>query len=504
LLELFETYLLLGALVAAAACVGFLLFYFAVYKKKIKGEKTLSPWKLMLWGAFICYIVVIAGAVILSRSAGAYFWVDVHPFSAYREAYFRASGAGWREIILNIAMFVPLGFMLPLLSEKLRSLPKVFGIGLAGTLLIESLQYAAKLGVFQLDDMINNTLGAVIGYGIVMAMMTVRKSPLRALGYLAPLFVAVAAFSGIFVIYDMQEFGTLPYANYYFRVNMKNVELSNSADLSGDGGSALIYSAASIGRAEADAFAQGLFAKMMGAGAAMPPGVDAGAAALPGASAASAASLLPSAGATAAAPPDAADAAALGELLEAMDADSSGVRYQTKGGGAALRVNFRGATWEYRDTSRWEQELGFGLSEPEMRALLDRLGIGVPEAAEFSANDTEGYKFTAKMLDGDDGLVNGTLVCGIAADGGIKFIRKNMIAYGPVRPAELISPAQAYEKIESGRFNCMRRASPKSVDVESVWLDYSLDTKGYFQPVYRFKAHIDGAAGYILIRALPE
>ncbi|MDR1135920.1 MAG: VanZ family protein [Clostridiales Family XIII bacterium] len=470
LLNLFETYLLLGAIIAVAACTGVVLIYFTIYKWKIKGEKKLSLWKLTLWAAFICYIVIIAGAVNLSRFSGLYSWTDLHPFSSYREAYFRFSATEWRDIILNIIMFMPLGFMLPLLSEKWRRLLRVFAVAAAGTLLIEYLQYAWELGVFQLDDMINNTLGAVIGYGMVMACLTFqgrtrgeagRRNGLRALGYLTPLFVTVIVFVSIFTVYHMQEFGNLPYANYYFRVNMKDVVLSNSADLSPREAEAPVYSAKVIGREAADAFAREFFAAA--------PGVSGN--------------------------------AHSADLMEA-DPDSEGVNYQMSGGGAVLRVDFRGQTWEYLDLSKRGHQEEFGADEWEIRVLLLGFGLEIPENAKFSANKGEGYKFTANMLDDGSGkVVNGTVVCEFFDDGELKSVRNNMIEYEAVRYISLKGVDEAYTEIESGRFNCMKRVPPQRVDVESVRLDHSADTKGFLQPVYRFKAYIDGESRYIWIRA---
>lgn len=67
----------------------------------------------------------------------------------------------WRpllENIGNIALFIPLGVALSVLNKW-----DVKKAGLLASLLIEVLQFTFALGTFECDDLIHNTLGAVIG-----------------------------------------------------------------------------------------------------------------------------------------------------------------------------------------------------------------------------------------------------------------------------------------------------------------------------------------------------
>ena len=65
------------------------------------------------------------------------------------------SKAAWRNIILNICMFIPLGFLLPFL-DKFKIWWKNYLVGLATTLIIELLQLVTHRGIFEIDDIINN------------------------------------------------------------------------------------------------------------------------------------------------------------------------------------------------------------------------------------------------------------------------------------------------------------------------------------------------------------
>lgn len=72
---------------------------------------------------------------------------------------------GIRTYILNIIMFMPLGFLLPLIWEKFRNTVKVFYTGLCFSLAIEICQLFNHRAT-DIDDLMMNSLGAVLGYFI--------------------------------------------------------------------------------------------------------------------------------------------------------------------------------------------------------------------------------------------------------------------------------------------------------------------------------------------------
>lgn len=68
------------------------------------------------------------------------------------------------EIIMNIIVFVPIGFLMGMIISNIswwKAL--IFGGGIS--LSIEILQLLTHRGVAELDDLIHNTLGCLIGYG---------------------------------------------------------------------------------------------------------------------------------------------------------------------------------------------------------------------------------------------------------------------------------------------------------------------------------------------------
>ena len=72
----------------------------------------------------------------------------------------------FKQITLNIILFIPFGFTLTaVLKEKgVHNLRPVLIAGAVLSITVEVLQYITSRGYTELDDVINNTLGAVIGW----------------------------------------------------------------------------------------------------------------------------------------------------------------------------------------------------------------------------------------------------------------------------------------------------------------------------------------------------
>ena len=75
------------------------------------------------------------------------------------------------EILLNVLLFAPLGALLPFLAPNLfstervaRDAVRVAIVACAMSLAIELSQRLFHLGQFELDDILNNTIGALLGF----------------------------------------------------------------------------------------------------------------------------------------------------------------------------------------------------------------------------------------------------------------------------------------------------------------------------------------------------
>ena len=91
-----------------------------------------------------------------------------HRYLSWMEApaYTSACRHAIRNLGGNILLFVPLGFLLPRLFPRLQSLKNTLLCTAAIILCVEILQLFTLLGYFDIDDLILNTLGSAIGYGL--------------------------------------------------------------------------------------------------------------------------------------------------------------------------------------------------------------------------------------------------------------------------------------------------------------------------------------------------
>ena len=79
------------------------------------------------------------------------------------------------NIIGNTAMFVPLGIVWPAVFGKLNTHLKVIAAGFGMSLAIEILQLPFFSRHSDVDDLILNTLGYLLGYGIYLLVKFLRK-----------------------------------------------------------------------------------------------------------------------------------------------------------------------------------------------------------------------------------------------------------------------------------------------------------------------------------------
>lgn len=125
--------------------------------------------------ALLLYIIAIFWFTVFKRSIGIYsaqfdlFW-----------SYKRWLSGDWlfgKEILLNIVMFMPLGFLLSACTGKGKwQLPVIVVSAALISGLIETLQLQLMRGLFEYDDIISNTVGAIAGWIVFHIVQDVMPS----------------------------------------------------------------------------------------------------------------------------------------------------------------------------------------------------------------------------------------------------------------------------------------------------------------------------------------
>ena len=105
---------------------------------------------------------------------------EIRRFLEYRDIL------GWKAVTLNLAgnvvAFMPFGFFLPVVLKNCKGWFLVTLLTLTASLVIETIQLVTKVGSFDVDDILLNTLGGMIGYFCYFVIHKIRRHRIRKRG----------------------------------------------------------------------------------------------------------------------------------------------------------------------------------------------------------------------------------------------------------------------------------------------------------------------------------
>ncbi len=138
--------------------------------KKVKNKKEYSLWILLIEYLFI----VISSTIICRPSVNFKFdRLELIPFWTYKCVLAHAPGVSVWDIVLNVVLFISLGFLMKLIFPSLNAL-KMLWIALLFSLFIETNQYFFEKGVTHIDDMMHNIIGAEMGWSLAFGITNLR------------------------------------------------------------------------------------------------------------------------------------------------------------------------------------------------------------------------------------------------------------------------------------------------------------------------------------------
>ena len=132
--------------------------------------------KTVYWTLFAAYAGFVIGETILNPSFVPDKYVRRVNLVPFRDLiYYTSRRLSWYfwQAMLNIVLFLPLGAFL--MTGK-RGLGISALTGFASSLAIEVVEYVTNTGVFDVDDIILNTLGTVIGWLLMSLFFRMRRS----------------------------------------------------------------------------------------------------------------------------------------------------------------------------------------------------------------------------------------------------------------------------------------------------------------------------------------
>lgn len=108
---------------------------------------------------FAIYIYTILAITVLSRSETVANEVNLIPLLSFRQSE-------WQRMYfyVNMALFFPLPVFLYVLYPSFRKIRQHVFLGFSVSVLIEFIQYVFHCGWCDIDDVLSNTLGVILGW----------------------------------------------------------------------------------------------------------------------------------------------------------------------------------------------------------------------------------------------------------------------------------------------------------------------------------------------------
>lgn len=134
---------------------------------------------------FGVYIIGLAYFLFFAESTGRTFedrtyhynldlFREIRRFIVHRKTL--GNWAVFLNLVGNVAAFLPFGFFLPVLHLKCRSFLYTVFISFEFSLIVETIQLISKVGSFDVDDLLLNSIGGAIGWLMFFWMNRIRRT----------------------------------------------------------------------------------------------------------------------------------------------------------------------------------------------------------------------------------------------------------------------------------------------------------------------------------------
>lgn len=174
-------YFVVGFIGTAITAVLYMPVYF-ILRKKVPLLRQLTIF------LFIACVLVILTATVLGSVyrkfrggeslIAEYRILNLVPFNTFKEKWAAGEGVKITQLIANALMFVPLGAFFPAVVKNARRLWKTAAYMALFSFLIEFTQYFIGRSA-DIDDLIFNTLGGVVGYVLFYIFTGILKNNVK-------------------------------------------------------------------------------------------------------------------------------------------------------------------------------------------------------------------------------------------------------------------------------------------------------------------------------------
>ena len=362
----------------------------------------------------------------------------------------------WRNIILNIILFVPFGLFIPICFQKFRKLLHFAILCIITTCIIEWTQCLLKIGVFQVDDIINNALGGIIGFGFFLCLYTIfyQESKRKTICIsLIPFTLTVLFFVSTWIVYETQPYGNLG-LSYYDYIKVKKIKVDNEVYLDSTNRKGNILD---IGIKNTVNDIEVLLYSLE-----------------------------------------------MVDSSKTISSDNREISYVSPDNSKTLVYSTKDGWFYYscEDGREVNRNDVYDIdNEGKIRSILKDLNIDVPDFAVYQSPEKGVYIFTIDEPECFEYLLGGRVVCELYKDGTLKYLTYEMYEYDILEEVDIKSTSEVVNTLYKGKFYLGKREPVHNLEIKNISLSYAVDTKGYLHPIYIIFVIMDDVPGELKIPA---
>lgn len=284
----------------------------------------------------------------------------------------------------------------------------------------------------------------MIGFGLFILGHTLyqkaKKKPIKLRPVIIsqfPLFLAILSFTYIFVSYSYQELGNLAQA-YYKKADMSHIEVISHVPLSHQATSQPVYKIKTYPDKDYNTLAKAIFQKHQ-------------------------------------------------DIIDDQQTEinNENMSFVSKNKDINIFIDKKEGSMNIIYPEEFQPNTQ-NLSQQEVKKVIEKEGISIPEQAIFTQIDTGTYEFSINSNTGQH-YIQGNISVQINQDYSLSFLSYQIKSFDIYKSYPIISEKQAFQYIKEGQFNQDWMISlGNEIVIHSIKLVYREDSKGYYQPVYLF------------------
>ena len=433
-----------------------IFFGYMIYKKAFHGQRSLSKTQGLILFLLSCWLLLVLGLTTLSRGANFTGSFNIDFFSSYINAWNKWSISELQLIIFNMLMFAPLGFLLPLFWKRAEKFKVTFFVSIGLTICIEIVQLLMGTGIFELDDLFHNCIGSLFGYFCIMTMRSIireKRVRLVPIGKVLIFPCVIGMIIGaVSFVYEQQPYGNMPILPAS-KQNMSKIQVNTSLSLSHQPAAASIYKNKYT---EDQDYIEQIIAQLSGSEDVTFSGI---------------------------------------QRREGENRVYTGKSPTSEN--VQLNFFFRTGHWRYttwRDAAALTKEAAKSY-EDFYKNWLKESGL-LPDSAVFSIQNNDTLRWdTPEENDlsiSKTAFTSGSIVMQFDSNLELTSMHYGISWNEYVATEEIISPKAAFKQVEDGNFEqYVPFQQGDTLWVKECKLAYVYDTKGFYQPVYRFTGYIN-------------